>query len=443
AVRDQRRNAETRRPRARARARSIAALQRRTHFRSRPHHDRRRRQTHPRADKRRGHDRRRRHSSHDERVPDRDPHDYARTRADSRARYSGRNPDPSRSRSATIYQWRTRRPDAVKSFPGRPRASSASESAAARLRPPALPPQNAMKRNLSDYVVALSVIICSAILLAALTIALTGFRFKKPTRTLQIDFEDVTGVKLHSEVRYAGAAAGRVIAMHHLSREQRAAGENKRKAVRVTVSLIDEIPPLPADVIATLSSDTMLSPMFVALSPGTPGGGTLANNAIIDGHTAYGIPQIAAAAGPLIDNANKLIDSLNATVGNLDGTITNVRNDLGQVLPKISPVLDVAKIDLEELQRIIQGLDDVEKNANAVFDNAGKFVGATDKQLQEQMKELRVILLNLKVVSTHAKAITETLGEKPSRIIFGGKTQKLTPESEILKSKEPVPAKKP
>jgi ABC-type transporter Mla subunit MlaD len=300
-----------------------------------------------------------------------------------------------------------------------------------------------MKRNLSDYVVAISVIICSVILLAALTMALSGFRLKKPTRTLQIDFEDVTGVKLHSEVRYAGAAAGRVIAMRHLSREQREAGENKRKAVRVTVSLMDEVPPLPADVIATLSSDTLLSPMFVALSAGTPGGETLANNAVIEGHTAYGIQQIAAAAGPLIDNANKLIDSLKATVGNLDGTISNVRNDLGTVLPKIAPVLDVAKIDLEELQRIIKGLDDVEKNANAVFENAGKFVGTTDKQIQEQMKELRVILLNLKVVSTHAKALTETIAEKPSRIIFSGKGNKLTPESEILKSKEPLPAKKP
>jgi ABC-type transporter Mla subunit MlaD len=307
-----------------------------------------------------------------------------------------------------------------------------------------------MKRNLSDYIVALSVVICSAILLAALTIALSGFRLKKPTRTLQIDFEDVTGVKLHSEVRYAGAPAGRVIAMEHLSGEERRAAANKRNAVRVTVSLADKIPPLPADVSASLSSDTMLSPMFVALSAGTPGGEVLANNAVIDGHPAAGIAQIAAAAGPLVDNvnklvdsANKLIDSLNGTVGNLDTTISNVRNDLGQVLPKFSPVLDVAKIDLEELQRIIKGLDDVEKNANTVFDNAGKFVGTTDKQLQEQMKELRVILLNLKVASTHAKAITETLGEKPSRIIFGGKTQKLTPESEILKSKEPVPAKKP
>jgi ABC-type transporter Mla subunit MlaD len=300
-----------------------------------------------------------------------------------------------------------------------------------------------MKRNLSDYVVALSVIVCSAVLLAALTIALSGYRLKKPTRMLQIDYEDVTGIKLHSEVRYAGATAGRVIAMRHLSGDQRSAAENKRNAVRVTVSLADEIPPLPTDVIATLSSDTLLSPMFVAISAGTPGGETLANNAIIEGHTAYGIQQIAAAAGPLIDNANKLIDGLNGTVANLDTTVTSVRNDLGSFMPKFGPLLDVAKIDLEELQRIIKGLDDVEKNANAVFDNAGKFLGSTDKQVQEQMKELHVILLNLKVVSTHAKALTESLAEKPNRIIFSGKGNKLTPESEILKSKEPLPAKRP
>ena len=307
-----------------------------------------------------------------------------------------------------------------------------------------------MKRSLSDYLVALSVIICSAILLGALTIALTGFRFKKPNRTLQIDFEDVTGVKLHSEVRYAGAPAGRVIGMQHLTREQRTQGANKRNAVRVTVSLLEELPPLPADVIATLSSDTLLSPMFVALSAGTPGGDTLANNAVIEGHTAYGIQQIAAAAGPLIDNANKLIDSLNATAGNLNTTVTTVRTNLDDFLPKISPVLDTAKTDFEQLQGIIKGLDDVEKNANTVlknanglFDNAEKFIGNTDKQIQDQMKELRVILLNLKVVSTHAKALVDELAEKPNRIIFSGKTPKLTPESDILKSKEPLPAKKP
>src|SRR6202790_2649503 len=178
-----------------------------------------------------------------------------------------------------------------------------------------------MKKNLSDYIVALSVIACSLVLLAALTIALSGYRLKKPTRILQINYEDVTGIKIHSEVRYAGAPAGRVIAMRHLSAGQRESAPNKRNAVRVTVSLDENVPPLPADVTATLSSDTLLAPKFVALSAGTPGAETLANNAVVEGHPAYGIQQIAAAAGPLVDNANKLIDSLNATAGNLDGTI--------------------------------------------------------------------------------------------------------------------------
>src|SRR4029434_11028253 len=117
-----------------------------------------------------------------------------------------------------------------------------------------------MKRNLSDYIVAISVIACSVVLLAALTIALSGYRLKKPTRTLQINYEDVTGVKVNSEVRYAGAPAGRVIAMRHLTAKEREASANEKDAVRVTVSLDEEIPPLPADITATLSSDTMLSP---------------------------------------------------------------------------------------------------------------------------------------------------------------------------------------
>ena len=90
-----------------------------------------------------------------------------------------------------------------------------------------LSPQDSMKRNFSDYLVALSVIACSAVLLTALTIALSGYRLKKPARTLQIDYEDVTGIKIHSEVRYAGAPAGRVIAMRHLSAAQREIASNK------------------------------------------------------------------------------------------------------------------------------------------------------------------------------------------------------------------------
>jgi ABC-type transporter Mla subunit MlaD len=293
-----------------------------------------------------------------------------------------------------------------------------------------------MKRNVSDYLVALSVIACSIVLLAALTIALSGYRLKKPDRTLQINYEDVTGIKVHSEVRYAGAPAGRVIAMRHLSAAERGKSGNTRDAVRVTISLDDGIPPLPADVTATLSSDTLLAPKFVALSAGTPGGKTLPNNASIEGHPAYGIEQITAAAGPLFENANRLLDNLN-------GTVTSVKGDLGEFLPKLAPLVDTVKTDLGDLQKVIQGLDGIEKTADTFFGSANKFVGSTDKQIQDEMKELHVILLNLKVISTHAKALVDTLSEKPNRLIFSGKANKLTPEADILKSHKALPSKQP
>ena len=307
-----------------------------------------------------------------------------------------------------------------------------------------------MKKNLSDYLVALSVVACSIVLLAALTIALSGYRWKKSERTLRINYEDVTGIKVHSEVRYAGAPAGRVIAIRHLSAADREKSDNKKDAVRVTVSLDDEVPPLPDDVVATLSSDTLLAPKFVALSAGTPGGKTLPNDASIEGHPAYGIEQITAAAGPLVENANKLID-------NLSGTVTSVKGDLGEFLPKlgplvdkvsplvdkVSPLVDSAKADLADLQKTIQGLDGLEKTADTFLGTASKFIGTTDKEIQDQMNELHVTLLNLKVISTHAKALVDELAEKPNRVIFSGKPKTLTPEAEILKSQKVLPAKQP
>jgi ABC-type transporter Mla subunit MlaD len=293
-----------------------------------------------------------------------------------------------------------------------------------------------MKKNFSDYLVALSVIACSAILLAALTIALSGYRLKKPSRTLQIKYEDVTGIKVHSEVRYAGAPAGRVIAMRHLSRDERTKSPNKKDAVVVKVELDDDIPPLPGDIVATLGADTLLAPKFVALSAGTPGGKTLANNAAIEGHPAYGIEELTAAAGPLLDNANHLLDTLNAT-------FTDLKGSLADFMPKVSPLLDSLKVDVDQIQPVVQGLNDVETKVNGVLGTANTFLGNTDTQLQQQLKELHVTLLNLKVITTHAKALVDALSEKPNRLIFSGKAPKLTPEEAIIKSTTALPAKQP
>jgi hypothetical protein len=120
-----------------------------------------------------------------------------------------------------------------------------------------------------------------------------------------------------------------------------------------------------------------------------------------------------------------------------------LKGNLDDFMPKLGPLADSLKMDLDNLQNVITNLDSVAKGADKVFGTADAFISATDKQLQEQLKQLHVVLLNLKVVTTYAKALVESLAEKPNRIIFSGKPPKLTPESEILKSNRALPAKKP
>ena len=319
-----------------------------------------------------------------------------------------------------------------------------------------------MKRNLSDYLVALTVIACSVVLLGALTIALSGFRLQKPDRTLQVNFSDIAGIKLHSEVRYAGAPAGRVIAVRPLSAEERAATPSQTDAVRIAIAINKDVPQLPNDIIVAIGSDTLLSEKFVALTGGTPGAPILADGSLVEGHAAFSIERLTQQAGPLLDHATLLLDNANQMIAQL-------KSQIADLLPKVSHLVDSVqnlstggqtllgdadklivnnepeiKASLERLKLVLAQAETALHSADSFVGNANNFVGSTDRQLQDRMKELRVILQNLKVVSTQAKAITETLGEKPSRLIWGvGKTNKLTPEATILKSVEPVPAKAP
>jgi ABC-type transporter Mla subunit MlaD len=127
----------------------------------------------------------------------------------------------------------------------------------------------------------------------------------------------------------------------------------------------------------------------------------------------------------------------------LDVTVSSLKKDLADFTPKLGPLADSLKTDADNMQNVITNVDGVAKGADSVLGTADKFIGTTDKQLQEQLKQLHVTLLNLKVVTTYAKELVETLAEKPNRIIFSGKPEKLTPESEILKSSKPLPATRP
>lgn len=301
-----------------------------------------------------------------------------------------------------------------------------------------------MKRNLSDYIVALVVLICSAVLLAALTMALSGYQVRKPSRTVLIDFPDVAGIHLYSEVRYAGAPAGRVIAMRPLDRGERQKSADKNNmAVRVTAMLNDDVPALAQDATASLGSDTLLSEKFVELSAGSPAVGLLANGAILNGQPGFSVDAIGREVTPMLDETAALLKT--------------VKTNFGEILPKISALTDstqetakAAGMLMERGKQLLASnegdlhaslvkLQDTLKSANDVMERTKGLVSGVDKDLASRMNELKVVLQNMKVVSTDAKAFSRTIGERPSKLIFGGKVNRLPSEEQIIRSEKPVP----
>jgi ABC-type transporter Mla subunit MlaD len=322
-----------------------------------------------------------------------------------------------------------------------------------------------MKKNLSDYLVAIAVIACSLGLLVALSYALSGRTASPSDRTLEIDYPDVTGIKLHSEVRYAGAPAGTVTNIRLLTADERAAAEQKGNAVRITLTLNKNLPPLPADIKASLSSETLLSEKFIALSAGSADGPKLANHAILQGQSGGGLDGLFEAIGPVAESLPSLMRTAEDMLKGIQPLLTKTGEAVDgvklEVLPKVSKLADSLQVTstsadqaLKRIDKTVEGLDapikkDLEElrislvKMQQTMASANQLLTNTDKSLAGRMQELSVVLQNLKVASTHAKVLTETLGANPHRLIFGGKPRKLTSEAEILRSSRPVPGAKP
>jgi ABC-type transporter Mla subunit MlaD len=198
-----------------------------------------------------------------------------------------------------------------------------------------------VKINRSDILIALGVLACSLLVLAALTFALSGWQPGGRGRTLMIDYPDVTGIHRHSAVRYAGAPAGTVVETRLLTDEERIASGGA--AVRVTIKLDKDVPPLPDDVKPTLSSDTLLSEKFVALSAGSPERPKLEDGALLRSAGSSGLDALFESVPTLMKSVDSLVVQLGNTLKGFDRVVekTGVAVDtfnsgMGDALPRVS-----------------------------------------------------------------------------------------------------------
>jgi virulence factor Mce-like protein len=269
------------------------------------------------------------------------------------------------------------------------------------------------KKNSSDIVIAACVIACSAVLLGALAMALTGFRVgTEPATTIVIDMPSVTGLRVHSQVRYAGAPVGKITAIYPLDLKKRIHPE---LAVRVIAEIDRKMPTLKQDSEAQITSDTILAEKFLNLTPGSPTAPDLPPGQFITGSKVTSFDDLTREGLAMLQDLNTIVSEIKAKNPDLP----------------------------EKLNALLTNAQNLSENADELIARLNQIVEKNDGKIDQTLGDLHVVLQNLKVVSTYAKAITGTLGQKPWRVIWGGETPQLPSEKEILQSDQPLPIELP
>ena len=163
-----------------------------------------------------------------------------------------------------------------------------------------------MKTFRADFLVAALVIFCSVVMLLALTVAISGTHLTAPRATLTIDLPSAVGLDKQAEVRYAGAAVGRIRSVRPLSDEERSK-VSPDCAIRVVADIHHSIPELRVGTTASITADTILGEKYLNLEPGPVTNPGLVPGTILYAKRAASLDEVMTAGKTLLDKANDLI----------------------------------------------------------------------------------------------------------------------------------------
>lgn len=321
-------------------------------------------------------------------------------------------------------------------------------------------------KNFNDWAVALIVIACSVMLFLALAFALSGRMFGQPSRALRINFHDVTGISLGSQVKYAGAIAGKVSNIRMLTPKERADSGDPLNAVQVLLAINSGVPPLPSDASASIAADTLLSDKFVLISGGSPKVAPLANDAVLQGISPTTFDKLTRDIDGTIEGLRGMLSGTKGETGDIferirlllaetQGLLAAARpilQDAQLLLTEAKPVLQDAKVLAADARQLIadnkapisQAILQLDKSASAIeklATSGNKLVVNNEKKLNALISDFKVSSENLKVTSTYAKILVRSLSQRPSQLIWGtSRPPPLPSEQKILQSTRPLPA---
>jgi ABC-type transporter Mla subunit MlaD len=278
-----------------------------------------------------------------------------------------------------------------------------------------------MKENRINATIAILSLIAAVVMLGSLSFAIGKWNFGNSGYQIIIRFPNATGINPNSAVKLAGANAGTVREVRLVPRADETVDPvtNQVNCVEV-VAEIDTPVEIGDDVEATIKQDGIgIAAKYILLTPGPDRNSkALAQGSVVQGRMPFDLSDLVQPAGEALMQAKNLITELQPVLTRLDSLSQKMETSL-------PPLMDHG-------DKFLQDGDSVLANFNSPEGRA---------RLNAMLDSLRVSTENLKVVSSNAKALTETLAEKPWRVLWGGSTVKPPPEEAVLKSNQVIPLK--
>ena len=263
----------------------------------------------------------------------------------------------------------------------------------------------AKPKNMSDYLIAATVIGCSVLLLTVMTIALSGWE-SPGGHLIKVDMPTVTGLRKDSQVRYAGAHVGKVVDIRPLDWKDR---QDPKYAIRITAKINQPMPALKTDSVASINSDSILAEKFLDLSPGSKEAADLPPDQALLCRDVASFDDLSRAGMQSLDQLNDILQKLQK-----DGDLST------------------------KVSSLVSNASTLAKNADVLIKQLNSVMEAHRGELDQRLDDLSVIIQNLKVVSTYSKTLSGTLARKPWRIVWGNQPPELPSEEEIMKSNKPI-----
>ena len=185
-----------------------------------------------------------------------------------------------------------------------------------------------MKTFRADFLVAALVILCSVVMLVALTVAISGTHLSPAKATLTIDLPSAVGLDKQAEVRYAGAAVGRIRSIRPLNDEERLK-ISPDCAIRVVADIHHSLPELRIGTTASITADTVLGEKYLNLEPGPVINPGLSPGTILYAKRSASLDEVMTSGKVLLDKANELLaqnqEAINKVVKDLKVVLDNFK----------------------------------------------------------------------------------------------------------------------